>query len=161
VQARADGTLTDKDRETLAKAKVKYADINEAHTLFGEYYRNPELIGVTSGLPIQNIKQVADDDTGVVIAKLTKKTLLDENEAGHIKRRGGEHYRGPSEFVDFYMSDDSTDSAFRMRIRPELYPTIGRTIFETAPVGSWYLVKGRKLSDIDMFIVKKMKRIDV
>lgn len=160
VQARNSGTLTDKDRDALAKAKVKYADINEAHTLFGEYYRHPELIGVTSGLPIHNIKDVSDDDTGVVIAKLTKKTLLDENESGRIKRRGGYRYRGPSEFVDFYMTDDSTDSAFRMRVRPELYPTIGRDVFENAPVGSWFLVKGRKLAEIDMMIVKKMKRID-
>jgi DNA polymerase III alpha subunit len=161
VQARQNGTLTQSDREKLAKAVVKYADINEAHSRFGHYYRDPESIGVISGMPIQNIKDVADGDNCVVIAKLTKKTLLDENESSRLKRRSGEIYKGPSEFVDLYMSDDSTDSSFRMRIRPELYPQIGRAIFEESPVGSWFLVKGRKLIDIDMIIVKKIKRIDL
>jgi hypothetical protein len=161
VQKRTAGILTEKDRESLANAKVKYADINEAHTLYGHYYKNPELIGVTSGLPIKNIKKVKDNDTGLVIAKLTKKALLDENSPDRIKRRNGESYRGPSAFADFYMTDDSTDSPFRMRIRPELYPSVGQRIYEEAPIGSWFLVMGRKLEDIDMFIVKKIKRIDV
>jgi DNA polymerase III alpha subunit len=165
VQARAAGTLTDKQRETLAKAKVKYADINEAHTLFGHFYRNPELAGVTSGMPIYNIKKVKNDDTALVIAKLVKKTLLDENEPRRIKDRVARgkpgKYEGDSVFVDFYMGDDSTDSPFRFRVRPEFYEAIGRKHFEEAPVGSWFLIKGRKLADIDMFIVKKMKRLDI
>jgi hypothetical protein len=160
INKRNSGTLTEKDRERLAKAEVKYSDLQEAHTKFGEYYRNPRRIGVTSGNPIINMKEATDGREHLVIAKLNKKVLADENEAIRIKKRGGKRWNGPSQFVDLMCSDDSTDSSWRFRIRPELYEDKGKPIMENDPVGSWYLIRGRKLGGLDMFIVKNIKRID-
>lgn len=149
-----------KAAEALSKAEVQFADLAEAHTKWGHYYANPELVGVTSGNPIIGMKSVKDKDDGVVIGKLVKKILADENEAIRIKKRGGEVKKGLTQFVDLMLVDDSTDSPMRFRVRPDKYLALGKPIAETAPMGSWFLVKGWKISGIDMFIIKNIKRID-
>jgi DNA polymerase III alpha subunit len=161
------GPLTKKDTalylkhvESLAKAEVQYSDLNEAHTKWGHFYRNPELAGVTSGNPIVNMKSVKDKDDGLIIAKLTKKVLADENEAIRIKKRGGKVMTGQTQFIDLMMVDDSADSPMRFRIRPNKFLDLGKPIAETAPINSWFLIKAWKIEGIDMFIVKNIKRID-
>lgn len=146
--------------ESLAKAEVQFQDLAEAHTKWGEYYRNPRLVGVTSGNPIIQMKECRDRDECLVIAKLTKKILADENEAIRIKKRGGKVLKGETQFIDLMMVDDSTDSPMRFRVRPDKYKQHGKPIAETAPLGSWFLVRAWKISGIDMFIIKNVKRID-
>lgn len=159
VQKRESGRLTEKDRENLAKASVKFADLNEAHTLFGRYYDKPRLIGVTSGDPIIGMRQCADREECLVIAKLGKKVLSDENEPIRVKKRGGKIFKGQSKFLDLMFTDDSSDSAMRFRVRPEKYEALGKPIAEGAPIGSWFLIRAWKIAEIDMFIVKNIKRI--
>lgn len=160
VQKRANGTLTAKDKERLSKAEVQFSDLAEAHTRWGHFYDNPRLAGVTSGNPIIGMKEVADRDECLIIGKLTKKVLADENEGIRVKKRGGKIMKGQTEFIDLMMVDDSTDSPMRFRIRPDKYLDIGKPIAETAPTGSWFLVRGWKISGIDMMIVKNIKRLD-
>ena len=69
--------------------------------------------------------------------------------------------KGQTEFIDLMLVDDSTDSPMRFRVRPDKYIQMGKPIAETAPVGSWFLVRGWKISGIDMLIVKNIKRLDV
>lgn len=161
VQKRSAGLLTDKDKERLAKAEVQFADLAEAHTRWGHFYAKPKLCGVTSGDPIVGMKEVKDRDECLIIGKLTKKILADENEAIRIKKRGGKVMKGQTQFIDLMMVDDSTDSPMRFRIRPDKYMGIGLPIAETAPAGSWFLVRAWKISGIDMMIVKNIKRLDV
>lgn len=160
VQKRAAGLLTDKDRERLLKAPVKFQDLYEAHAKWGAYYENPELAGVTSGRPIIGMKTCKDGKTCLVIAKLTKKTISDENEAIKIKKRGGKLYKGQSQFLDMMMLDDSTDTSMRFRIRPERYIDKGKPIAEGAATGTWFLVLGKKIPGLDMFIVQNIKQLD-
>lgn len=68
-------------------------------------------------------------------------------------------YKGQSQFLDIMCVDDSVDQPIRFRIRPEKYLQYGKQIAEGTPTGSWFLIKGWKLSGIDMFIVKAVKRI--
>jgi len=145
----------------LEKAEKKFSDLAEAHTKWGHYYDNPRLIGVTSGSPIIGMAETKDGDDSLMICKLTKKVLADENEAIRVKKRGGKVKKGLTQFVDLMMVDDSCDSPMRFRIRPENFPKMGKAIAEGAPNGSWFLVKGWKLRDIGMYIVKNIKRIDV
>lgn len=164
VQKRAAGKLTQKDKEKLLAAEVKFSDLNETHTKFGSYYRNPALAGVTSGNPIVNMATVEDGDDALVIGKLTKKVLADENEPIRQKKRveagKKKEWKGQSQFIDLMMTDDSTDAAIRFRIRPDKFVQMGKPIAEGAPIGSFFLIKGWKISGIDMFIVKNIKRID-
>lgn len=159
VDKRNAGLLTDKDRERLANSEVLFADLAEAHTKWGHYYDNPYLAGVTSGNPIVGMKTVKDRDNCLIIGKLTKKILADENEAIRIKKRGGTRKEGQTQFIDLMMVDDSTDSPMRFRIRPDLFLEMGKEIAETAPNGSWFLVKAWKIGGIDMMIVKNIKRL--
>ncbi|USN16400.1 DNA polymerase III subunit alpha [Luteibacter phage vB_LflM-Pluto] len=161
VQKRAAGLLTDKDREKLASAKVMYSDLQEAHTLWGAYYANPRLAGVTSGNPIIGMKECKDKDDCLVIGKLTKKILADENEAIRIKKRGGTIKKGKTAFIDLMMVDDSSDSPMRFRIRPDKYEEMGKPIAEGAPKDTWFLIKAWKIEGIDMFIVKNIKQLDL
>lgn len=164
VQKRAAGTLTEKDKARLLAAEIKFSDLNEAHTRWGAYYANPAECGVTSGNPIVNMASVDDGDDALVIGKLTKKVLADENEPIRQKKRVEKgkkaHWPGQSQFIDLMMVDDSTDAAIRFRIRPDKFVAMGKPIAEGAPIGSWFLIKGWKLAGIDMFIVKNIKRID-
>lgn len=144
----------------LTKAEVKFSDLQEAHTKWGHFYDNPRLAGVTSGNPILGMAEIKDGYDGLCIVKLTKKVLADENEAIRIKKRGGVVKKGKTQFVDLMMVDDSGDSPMRFRIRPDKFESMGKAIAEGAPNGSWFLVKGWKLRDIGMFIVKNIKRLD-
>ena len=160
IQARNEGRLTDKMKGALAKAEVQFADLREAHTKWGHLYDDPSLIGVKSGEPIVGMKEAKDREEILAIGKLTKKILADENEAIRIKKRGGKVMKGQTQFVDLMMVDDSTDSPMRFRVRPNNFLEFGKHISETAPTGSWFLIRAWKISGIDMFIVKKIKRLD-
>lgn len=148
---------------SLSNSEVQFADLNEAHTLWGHAYDNPELVGVTSGNPIRNIRDIRDGDDGLVIVKMVKKVLSDENEPIRQKKRADQGknpvYKGQSQFLDIMCVDDSVDQPIHFRIRPEKYLQYGKQIAEGTPTGSWFLIKGWKLSGIDMFIVKAVKRI--
>jgi DNA polymerase III alpha subunit len=160
IQKREAGKLTDKDKERLAKAEILYKDLAEAHTKWGHYYRNPSLAGVTSGNPITEIKSVPGGDTCLIIGKLTKKILADENEAIRIKKRGGSLWNGPSAFLDLMLVDDSTDYPFRFRIRANLYEQYGLKIANESKAGNWFLVKAWHIKNSEMFIIKNIKSLE-
>jgi len=159
VQAREAGKLTEKERERLMNAEVAFKDLREAHTLWGHYYENPALAGVTSGRPIKNMTECEDGVTSLVIAKLVSKTISDANEAIRVKKRGGKVYKGQTIFLDLFMVDDSSDSALRFRIGRDMYLSHGKPIAEGAPKGSWWLVKVKRLSEYQMFTVIGIKQL--
>ena len=170
VEKRLAGTLTQKEKDTLAKAEVKYSDLTEAHTLWGFAYANPMRIGCKPGRMMDQMRDVKDKENCLVIAKLSKKILADENEAIRIKKRleNGRRKPGmgrdgrikdgyPTQFIDLMCKDDSTDSPMRFRIQPQNFLPMGKHIAENVPNGSWLLISGWKLAGIDMFMVKKIK----
>lgn len=159
VQKRIAGTLTQKDKDKLAKAEVQFADLTEAHTKWGHFYTNPVLAGVTSGMPIIGMKDVRDKNEALIIGKLVKKIMLDENSTDRIKKRGGKRMKGDTEFIDLEMIDDSADSPMKFRIKPENYLKHGKPIAETALKGDWFLVCGWKIPEIGMMIVKNIKAL--
>lgn len=161
VEARKAGTLTEKQKLKLANSEIQYSDLSPAHTLFQHYYDNPRLLNVLNGQKIIGMKETKDGDDGIVIAKLTKKVLADENEPIRIKKRGGKVFKGDSQFIDLMMVDDSTDSPMRFRIRPANFKAMGKDIAENAPNGAWFLIRGWKLSGLDMYIIKNIKRIGI
>ena len=160
IEARDTGRLTDAQRNKLANAEIKYADLQEAHTRYGHFYDNPRLIGVTSGSKIVGMKTTRDGSENIIIAKLVKKSVEDENSAERVKRRDGKKKDGPTQMLDMMMSDDSADSPMKFRIRPENFAKMGADILENCPKGSWFLIKAKKLNGFEMFIVKNIKRID-
>lgn len=198
VEKRIAGTLTQHDKDMLAKAEVKFGDLSEAHTKWGHIYEKEILIKVPKkderGKPIWNfgkqvmrsklvkpeqMREVGDNETALVIGKLTKKILADENEAIRIKKRlekgitrwdkrkqcevlKKDHLEdgrltGPTQFIDLMCVDDSTDSPMRFRVKRQDYERMGREIAENVPVGSWFMMNALKLSGLDMFFINNIK----
>ena len=169
VEARQNGTLTQAMKDNLAKAEVNFGDLTEAHTKWGFAYANPSLVGCKPGSVIEQMREVGDRETCLVICKLSKKILADENEAIRIKKRleAGRKKKGmgadgrikdgyPTQFIDLMCKDDSTDSPMRFRIQPQDFLPAGKHIAENVPTGSWLMIRGWKLEGIDMFMVKKI-----
>lgn len=159
IQKREDGLLKEKDWETIRKAEVMYTDLNEATTLWGHLYEKPSLARVFE--PIKKIAELRDGKESVFICKMNKKVLDSENDPKRVKKRGGKMWKGPAEFLDLQVVDDSTSSVMTVRIRPEKFDDWGRDIYETAPKGSWWLVRGWKIPEIGMVIAKKMLHLEV
>jgi DNA polymerase III alpha subunit len=159
VQDRENGTLTQKQKDRLMAAEVLYTDLYEAHAKWGHFYADPKLAGVESGMPIVGIREVPDGDTAIIIGKLCQKTVSDENEPIRVKKRGGSIWRGQTTFLDLMLIDDSFDTPMRFRIRPNKYIQFGLPIAEGDPLGTWYMVKGWKISGTPMYIVKNIKKL--
>lgn len=176
VEARNAGTLTQKQKDALANAEVQYGDLNEIHTKFRWAYNDPYSIGVESGKPILDMRDIEDGYQGLVIGKLTKKILADENEGIRIKKRIEKGLRnkwgklkrnlnpdgtwiGQSQFVDLMCKDDSTDSPMRFRIKTDKYLKWGKHIAENVPNGSYFLMKVLKYSGMDMFEIINIKQV--
>lgn len=145
----------------LANAEVKFASLNEAHEFFGHFYENPELAGVTSGRPIKQIDDIKGKDTFLIIAKLTEKRLEDMNDPKRQQKRiaAGKRgpWKGPSQFADLFVVDDSVDQPYRFRVQPETFPKY-RELIEGSKKGQWFLFKGWKMNpQIDIFITDLMK----
>ena len=160
IALRDAGKLTEKQRLHLANSEVQFSDLAEAHTKYHNFYENPRLAGVTSGNKIQQMNEVKSRDNCLVIGKLIKKIVGDENETSRLKKRGGKLVKGNSQFLDLMLRDDSLDQPMRFRIKHDLFLEMGKDIADEDPKGSWYLVKAWKLPDIPMFIIKNIKRID-
>lgn len=160
LQAREAGTLTEKNIATLAKAEVKFTDLAETNTLWGHLYLKPSLIKVYDE-KIKRIGDIRDGKEAVFICKLVKKVLDSENDPKRLKKRNGKLWDGPPEFLDMHVVDDSVSSVVTVRIRPEKFQDWGRDIYEYAPKGSWWMIRGWKIPDITMFIAKKMRPLNV
>lgn len=166
-QMHASGTMTNaeikkeiKAKERLANSQVLFGDLREAHSKFGHFYDNPRLADVRTGEPILEMKAVANRKEAVIIAKVNSKKVQDERSSDRTKKRGGKEWgTGPSEFVDLFMVDDSADTPMRFRIKPENFDLYAKPLIDD-PKGTWYLVRAWKLPDIDMFIVKRIKRLE-
>lgn len=148
----------------LANAEVKFASIAEAHEYFGEFYKNPELAGVTDGKPISQIKDIAGKDTFLFIGKLTEKRLEDENDPKRqqkrIERGKKGVWRGESAFADLFVVDDSVDQPHRVRVQPETFPKY-KELIEGSKKGQWFLFKGWKMAPhIDIFIARAIKPLE-
>lgn len=147
-----------KKRASLDKAEVKFSDLNEAHTLWGHFYVDPTLAKVFHE-PILNISDIEEGEENVFIGKLTKKEFDDMNSAARLKKNGGNRINGPSEIADFYLMDDSTDASVRCRIRPAMMVDKRQLVMD-AKKGDWFLIRGWRLKNIQMFIIKNIKKLE-
>lgn len=156
VQKRAAGGLTEKDLAALAKCKVKADDLAPAHTLYGDYYRNPSNYNINGR--VSEFTELEDNENGVVVCRIIRKERRDENETVRLARRGGVRKEGNSMFLDMFVVDDSVSKPVVVRIKSDLWDPIGIKIADGAIDGQdWFLVRGRWLKQFSMLIAKKIK----
>ncbi len=158
VEARNAGRLTERDKQQLAAARVKFTDIFPTHARWGHLYEDPSRAGCRPGTVIKNIADLQEDEECVIIGLLVEKERRDANEAMRVKRRGGKRLSGQTQFADLRVVDDSTTTPIILRIDRFNWRTIGEPIMDKAVVGEdYFLVRGRKLRGYPMIAVEKIR----
>lgn len=158
IRARTEGTLTEKQRDDLAAAKVKFADLFPLHTAYGHIYADPEAHGIRRGTIVKNIAELAEGEEAVVIVQLIAKVRRDANETILVKKRNGRRFSGNTLFLDMKVVDDSTSMPLTLRIDRGDWFAVGEKLADHAQDGKdQFLVRGRKLKGFPMISVDKIK----
>lgn len=155
VNRRAAGGLTKKDIEKIEKAKVKFGDLREAHTIWGPLYEYPDAHGING--PVMEFARLTDRQNAVVIAKVIRRERRDENETVRRARRGKD-YDGQPLFLDLFVVDDSVTKPVLARIGTKLWTTWGEKLADNLrDEEDWVLLRGRWLGQFSMLSVDKVR----
>lgn len=136
------GRLPEKKREEVLACKKTFGDIFPTETRFGEYYVDPQKFGIRHGTNVIHIGKITGEAQFVYIGQLKRKDLRDHNETARVQRRKGKKRYGPTLFLDLDLADDT--GMILTRIECNDFEEIGRTIWDNAVLGSWWLVRGKR-----------------
>lgn len=177
VEQRRLGTL---DRDRIAKANVKFADLYPLHTRYGSYYADPVSHGISQVPPPGNhphydcrlrglaeIEQINEDSVRVngrwrspsvlFLCTVVAKERRDENEMLRIQKRHGRKLTGPTEFLDMKVTDD-TGAIITLRVDRFMYEPLGRVMADNLiPGEDVLLVRGEKLKNYPMVKVTRVR----
>lgn len=184
VEQRRLGTL---DREKIAAAKVKFADLYPLHTKYGDLYANPEKHGIAQLAPagqhpiyatrlmqLAEIERINEDSirvqvdgwggrsrwcspSVVFLCTVLTKERRDENETLRIQKRHGRKMTGPTEFLDMKVTDDS-GQVVTLRVDRFNYEPLGRLMAERlVPGEDVLLVRGEKIKNYPMVKVTRVR----
>ena len=155
VAKRDAGLLTAKEREKLAATEVKHKELSPAHAMWGHIYRDSEAHNIHGS--VGEFGSLKDGQNVVVICGIVKQERRDENETVRLAKRGYAK-EGNTLFLDVFAVDDSVSKPVIVRLRPELWDTLGERLADRAVPGKdWLLVRGRWLEQFSMLIAKKVK----
>lgn len=158
VEARAAGTLTEKQRAAALAAEVRFKDLWPMHTAYGDIYERPEAHNIRSGTRIEEIADLKDGMVSVIICRLVEKKRRDLNESLLIKRRNGKVARGQTQFVDLRVCDDSSSLPIIARVGHDMWSEIGERLADLAEAGKdCFLIRGKKLKGFPMIDVYKIR----
>ncbi|CAB4165000.1 DnaE DNA polymerase III, alpha subunit [uncultured Caudovirales phage] len=153
VLARAAGKL---DREKIAKAPVRFQELYPLSAAYGRIYANPELHGCRAGSTVSRLDNLPPSGEVLMIVKVMRKELRDENETVRVARRDGKRLSGPTLFVDVFVSDDS-GTPLTLRFDRFAFEPMGRLASERLEPGDALLVRGKRIPNFAMVKVDKMK----
>lgn len=159
IEARNNGTLTQKQRDEIAKAENTFADIFPFNSKYGHLYDDPQGNGIASKVAkIIDIETVPHGEERVFLAELIHKNLRNQNEEILIKKRGGKIEKDPLEFLDVRLRDDT--GMIGGRIGRWDFNKIGRELLESVPVGAHLMIRAKFFNGIRYAFITKWRRID-
>lgn len=177
VEQRRLGTL---DRDRIAKATVKFSDLYPLHTRYGSYYSDPAAHGIAQVPPpgqhphydchlrgLAEIEQINADSVRIdgrwrspsvlFLCTVMTKERRDENETLRLQKRHGRKFKGPTEFLDMKVTDD-TGAVITLRVDRFAYEPLGRRMAELLiPGEDVLLVRGEKLKNYPMVKVTRVR----
>lgn len=160
IEARDDGTLTDKQRTEIANAENLFSDIFPFHNRYGVMYNDPASANIAS--PVVDISTLEEGiphgEERVFLGELIYKNARNANEEVNVKKRGGKVLTGPLDFVDMRLRDDT--GTIGGRIGRFDFQRTGKELLETVPVGAHLLVRAKFWNGIRYAFITKWKRID-
>lgn len=147
-----------KMRATIEAAKVKFAELYPLHRDWGHIYRDPVAnAGCRPGSFVSEVRDLPASGDVLLIGKLVKKELRDENETVRVKRRDGRLMKGPTLFADLFVSDDS-GGPVTARIDRRSFEPLGRNAVERLTVDEdVLLIRGRRVPNFNMVKVERLR----
>ena len=142
LRAAHGGKLPEKECAEVLAAEQTYADVFPTERRWGHFYSDPEANGIRKGTRVVRIEEIAGEAEFVYIGRLIGKDLRDHNELIRVKRREGKMYHGPTLFLDLDIEDDT--GKVLTRIERYDFERLGRPIWESAQVGTWWLIRGER-----------------
>lgn len=159
IEARKNGTITEKQRQAVLSAKNIFGDLTPVQNKFAEIYADPIKFGITTNLSfISDLEDVPHKDYRVFIAELVYKNPRNANEDANVKKRDGKLETGQLEYADFRFRDDTGTIGGRISRRD--YLRIGKEIIENVPVGSYLLIKASFFNNIRYAFVSKWRLLN-
>ena len=153
VIARAAGKL---DREKIAKAPVRFQELYPISAAYSSIYANPEQHGCRVGSVVSRLDNLPYKGDVLIIAKVVRKELRDENETVRVARRDGKRLDGPTLFVDVFVTDD-TGVPITLRFDRFVFEPMGRLCSERLEPGDAVLVRGKRIANFAMVKVERIR----
>lgn len=153
VIARAAGKL---DRDKIAKAPVRFQELYPLSSEYSGIYANPEQHGCRVGSVVSRLDVLPDKGNVLLIVKVVRKELRDENETVRVGRRDGKRLDGPTLFVDVFVTDD-TGVPLTLRFDRFAFEPIGRLCSERLEPGDAVLVRGKRIPNFAMVKVERIR----
>lgn len=153
VIARAAGKL---DRDKIAKAPVRFQELYPLSAAYSGIYANPEQHGCRVGSVVSRLDVLPDKGNVLLIVKVVRKELRDENETVRVGRRDGKRLDGPTLFVDVFVTDDS-GVPITLRFDRFAFEPIGRLCSERLEPGDAVLVRGKRIPNFAMVKVERIR----
>lgn len=156
IERRTAGKLTKKDLALLAEPKLKFADLREAHTRWGDIYDDPDRFNIHGR--VYQFGELRDQQNAVVIAKVVRRERRDRNETLLIAKRGGKVESGQTLFLDLFGVDDSVSKPILLRVGQRDWHRYGEKLADGLRDNEdWLLLRGRWLDQFSMMSVDKVK----
>jgi DNA-directed DNA polymerase III PolC len=153
VEARRLGKL---DFEKLTKHKIKFTELYPMQAEWGHAYEDPTRVGCAAGSRFSKINELPPKGDVLVLARVDRKELRDENETIRVARRGGRRLEGQTLFLDVFASDDS-GVPITLRFDRFKYKTLGAPAAEKLKTGDVVMVRGFRIQNFAMVKVKAIR----
>lgn len=153
VAARAVGKL---DHAKIAAATVRYQQLYPLSSAYASIYANPEQHGCRSGSIVSRLDALPVKGDVLLIAKVLRKELRDENETVRTARRDGKLLTGPTLFADLFVTDDS-GVPITLRFDRFVFEPMGRLAAERLEAGDALLIRGKRIPNFAMVKVERIR----
>jgi DNA polymerase III alpha subunit len=164
VEARAAGTLTAAQRESIGKAKNPFADLFPLTKKYQAYYNDPDAHDIKNKLVfVEQLTEGLDHgERRVFIAELIHKNPRNANEENEKKKRldrgENEIATGQLDYLDVRLQDDT--GIIGGRIGRNDYLNIGVEFAESVPIGAHLLISCRFWNGIKYAFITKWKHLN-
>lgn len=160
IAARDAGKLTDKQKGAIEAAENIFSDVFPFQTLYSHLYDDPKANGIIGNvMKIVDIESIPHKEQRVFLGELIYKNARNANEEVNVKRRGGKMEKGPLEFIDVRLRDDT--GTIGGRIGRWDFEAIGRELLERVPEGAHLMIRAEFYNNIRYAFIKKYKVLDV
>lgn len=156
VEARRVGKMNEKLRDRIATAQVKFGELYPMQKQYAALYADPEAAGCRPGSHFSRMNALPPEGNVLLLGKIVRKEVRDENETVRLARREGKRKTGQTLFLDIFVTDDS-GTPLTLRIDRFSYEPLGRIASNSLQEGDVLMVRGNRIPNFAMVKVQRMK----